>query len=494
MTTPFHEWRRGYMAQTTGNVDTAATRSHDPGVGSYDDTAQGYVPPYPRRLPHAPTVGDLIRLGRKSLIAVWPAHAFALPWLKINVLRRQVFVCNNPETVKEAFATKHEIYQRKTAQMRHALEPLIGDGLFVSDGETWKTRRRIVAPIIHTTRVPNFFPVMVETIEERTAAWRALGEGAAIDALQEMAHLTAEIICRTIFGRQLGRHYASEVVESFTDYQQHIDQVDMPSLLGMPDWFPRRRGRRIKRAVARIDAVLDEIISSYAARSDEAETSVIGGLLDARDDDGRPLARQAIRNEASVIFMAGHETTANTLAWAWFLLSQVPSARARLHHEVDAVLADRTPEFSDIARLPYTRAVIEETLRLYPPVPVLGREALRADTLAGQAIPRGSIVLVVPWLLHRNPTLWERADHFEPERFLGAARGGQSKYGYVPFAIGPRICAGLTFGLVEAILALAMLARRFDPALEDGVVVEPVCRLSLRPGETLPMRLTTRNT
>ncbi|WP_084649971.1 cytochrome P450 [Stappia stellulata] len=455
-------------------------------------TGGSFVPPYPARPELEPSVLELIQLARQSLLSVWTQRSFTRPWLKLTVLRRLLFICNSPQTVQEAFVRKHAIYERKSPQMRHALEPLIGDGLFVSDGETWRRRRQIVAPIIHASRVPAFFPVMAETIAERRAAWSVRGDGASVDMLEEMAHLTAEIICRTIFGRELGRDYAAEVVESFTAYQRHIDQIDILSLLGLPDWIPRFRSRAIKRAVKRIDTVLEEIISSYESRAGGGETSVIGGLLDARDEDGRPLSRQAIRNEAAVIFMAGHETTANTLAWAWFLLSQAPAVRAKLHAEVDAVSPDGDPAFEDVSRLTYTRAVIEETLRLYPPVPILAREAGQDDRIAGVEIPKGSIVMVVPWLLHRNPTLWDRADHFEPERFLGAARGGQSKFGYVPFAIGPRICAGLSFGLTESILSLAMLARAFDPQLEPGTDIQPVSRLTLRPGERLPMRLRAR--
>lgn len=451
-----------------------------------------YVPPCPLRPTAPPPVWKLIGLARRNFLSVWPSSAFAKPWLRVAVLRKQIFVCNSPDLVQEAFVRKHDTFERKSAQMRHALEPLLGDGLFISDGETWRQRRQIVGPIIHASKVRDFFPVMAETIAERRAAWEAAGPDAPVDMLQEMAHLTAEIICRTIFGRQLGRDYAAEVVESFTDYQRHIDQIDLISLLGLPDWLPRRRGRAIRQAVARIDRVLDEIITSYEARRRDGETSVIGGLLDARDEDGKPLSREAIRNEAAVIFMAGHETTANTLSWAWFLLSQAPWARAALKTELDTVLAGRMPTYDDVARLPYTRAVIEETLRLYPPVPILAREALADDTIGGVATPKGSLVMVVPWLLHRNPELWPRADHFEPERFLGATRGGQSKFGYVPFAIGPRICAGLAFGLTESILSLAILAQGFEAELEPGTDVQPVCRLTLRPGERLPMRLQPR--
>lgn len=473
---------------------SAAPAAQAPAQASAETS--GFVPPYPARHAATPGMWKLIGLARRSFLDVWTQDAFRKPWLRVRVLRKQLFVCNSPETVQEAFQRKHASFERKSAQMRHALEPLLGDGLFISDGDTWRARRDIVAPIIHASRLRDFVPVMVSTIAERRAAWARLGPGAEIDALAEMAHLTAEIICRTIFGSALGRDYAAEVVESFTDYQRHIDQIDLASLLGLPDWLPRRRGRAIRRAVARIDAVLDEIIARYAERREADEASVIGGLLDARDADGRPLTRAAIRNEASVIFMAGHETTANTLAWAWYLLSQADDVRARLEAELDAVLgsgpAARDPDLADLARLPYARAVIEETLRLYPPVPILAREALVDETVAGVATPRGSIVMVVPWLLHRNPLLWERADHFEPERFLGARHGGQSKFAYVPFATGPRICAGLAFGMAESVLSLAMLARDHRLTLAPGHTVAPVCRLTLRPGERLPMRLAPR--
>jgi cytochrome P450 len=231
---------------------------------------------------------------------------------------------------------------------------------------------------------------------------------------------------------------------------------------------------------------MDEIIDSYREEKD-GEASVIAGLLNARYENGERLSRDAIRNEAAVIFMAGHETTANTLAWAWFLLSQSPRVATRLREEVDGVLGVRTPVFADVPKLAYARAVIEETLRLYPPVPILAREAMAATTISGRAVPKGSIVMVVPWLLHRNPKLWRDADAFRPERFLPGSDEKPSKYGYVPFSIGPRICAGLQFGMTESILCLAVLARAFDVRLVPGTDVQPVCRLTLRPGERLPM-------
>lgn len=451
--------------------------------------ATEFVPPYPFRHEKMPPVWTLIGLAKRNFLSIWGVDDFQSRLRSKKIFNRELVICNRPDVVREAFQTNHEVLQRKTPQMRHALEPLLGDGLFISDTETWAKRRKVVAPIIHGSRVKGFAPIMIDTIEEKRAEWAALGNGAEIDALADMAHLTAEIICRTIFGRHLGKNHAAEVVQGFSDYQRHIDQIDLLSLFGLPEWLPRFRGRAIKKPVQRIMTVLDQIIESYKAQKEQGEASVIGGLLEARDENGEPLSRNAIISEAAVIFMAGHETTANTLAWAWFLLSNCGKSRKKLQRELDTVLNGRTPTFKDVADLPFTKAVIEETLRLYPPVPILGREAMADTTIGNKPVPKGSLVMVVPWLMHRNPVLWSKPDVFDPGRFLDPKSKKPNKYGYVPFSIGPRICAGLQFGMTEAILSLAILAQQFELKLKEGVDVQPVARLTLRPGENLPMTL-----
>lgn len=217
-------------------------------------------------------------------------------------------------------------------------------------------------------------------------------------------------------------------------------------------------------------------------------------LLEARDaETGEPLDETALRNEAAVIFMAGHETTANSLAWTWYLLSQAPEAEERLHDELAHALGGRPPTFHDVPKLVYTRAVFEEAIRLYPPVPLLGRQALREETIRGRRVPAGSLVIVVPWLLHRHRRYWGKPDHFIPERFLPENAGLRVRHAYLPFSVGPRICAGAAFGLTEAILCIATLAQRARLRLAPGAVVAPVCRLTLRPGDDLRMVLEPRN-
>jgi cytochrome P450 len=447
-----------------------------------------FVPPYPARPKRPLSPVRLLLQSRRNFLSVWTENAFEHQLMSIRVLARRVWICNSPDTVRQAFIAAQASFERKSPQMRVALQPLLGDGLFISDGDTWRHRRRAVTPIVHVGRLPVFAPIFVEAALETEARWRTLDR---IDALGEMARLTAEVICRALFGRTLGQARAREIVDGFSAYQRHVGQIDLVSLLGLPAWAPRLRGPLLGRAARRVKATINGILDAHLAERGRTEESMVDQLLRAVDGQGRPLSREAVRNEVATLFMAGHETTANTLAWAWYLLSQSPEVERRLHAELDAVLGDRSPSLEDLDRLAYTRAIIEETLRLYPPVPLLAREAVRDEVLRGRRVRAGSLVIVAPWLLHRHKRYWRDPDAFMPERFLPGAPA-PDKFVYIPFSIGPRVCAGLSFGLTEAILCLAVLARRFALRLADGARVEPVCRLTLRPGRTLPMTVHSR--
>jgi cytochrome P450 len=451
-----------------------------------------FIPPFPPRLPKPPTPWQRVRLGRQNLLATFEEQAFGYEFVSMRLLAREVFLCNTPESVQFAFSTHNESFERKSAGHRRSLEPLLGDGLFVSHGDVWR-RRRIVAPIVHVSRLSEFVPIMVETAQGTCRRWAGLDACAEIDALNEMAQLTAEIICRTVFGRQLGRDRALRLIEGFSDYQQRVGQMDYLSLLGLPDWLPRPHLPGVYRSVRRVHKVLDELIAEHRAQRDGDGASIVDRLLDARDEDtGAPLDPQALRNEAAVLLMAGHETTANTLAWTWYILSQMPDVEATLHAEVDRVLGGRLPTLADVPKLIYTRAVFEEVLRLYPPVPLLTREAVHDEKFHTCHIPKRSLIVVCPWLLHRHRLIWHKPDHFIPDRFLPGGFRPTSKFAYIPFSVGPRICTGMAFGLTEAILSIATIAQNFALRLVPGHSVEVACRLTLRPGDRLPMQLVPR--
>jgi cytochrome P450 len=370
--------------------------------------------------------------------------------------------------------------------MRHALEPLVGDGLIISDGLVWRDRRRVVAPVTHASRIGALAGVMTEAAAERAEAWAVRNPAQPVDMLAEMGALAAEVICRSVFGRALGEEAAGQVVAAFAAYQRRVSVGGMLDMLGMPPWVRRMRGWRLRPQVARIHGVLDGMI---AGALQATEPSLIRAMAEATlAGSGAPMAAAAFRNEAATLFLAGHETTASTLAWCWFLLSQDLGSAARLRAEASALLAGRAARFEDLPALPFTRAVVEETLRLYPPIPLLAREAQREVSLAGHIVPKGGIVMVVPWLLHRHRKLWENPDAFVPDRFLPGAPP-RPRHAYVPFSLGPRVCTGAHFALAEAVIVLATLAQRFAPKLLPGVKVMPVARLTLRPGESLPMTL-----
>lgn len=450
-----------------------------------------YTPPFPPRAAETPSPLALLRVAARNILAVWPAAAFSRDFSRRRYFRRHIVVCNTPELVARVFVEGHETFQRKSPQHRHALAPLLGDGLFVSDGALWRERRRVVAPVTHATRLPELSPAITEAASAMARAWAARDAATPLDVLAEMGHLTAEIICRTIFGRALGADAARRVVAAFADYQARIGQTDLWSLLGMPDWLPRPVGPGARAAARRIHAVVDGLIADILAGSRD-EASLIRAMAEAHvPGTGAPMDARAFRNEAIVLFMAGHETTANTLAWALFILSQDAGSAERLRAELATVLGGRPATLNDLPALPFTRAVVEETLRLYPPVPILSREAAADAELLGRQVAKGDIIIVAPWLLHRNPKLWEAPDVFLPDRFMpGAPR--PSRHAYIPFSVGPRVCTGQHLGLAEAVICLATLFQGFDFTLVPGTRVMPLARLTLRPGETLPMHVTAR--
>lgn len=424
--------------------------------------------------------------ARRDFLSIWRENDYLERISEISLLGRQVVVVNSPEAIKYVVATRHANFERKSPQMRRALEYLLGDGLFISDGETWKQRRPLVSDIVHKHRVPVFGGIMQKTSLELIDRWNGLGDGASVNALYEMAGLTAEIISRSVFGNDLGEEGAGMVTDGFTSYQDLIDSINIGYFLGFDEGLPQLRTPSLRRSVKRIHRIIDRVIEDHLAGKGDDQSMV--ELLIRRQQRNPELKLDvvALRNEAATIFMAGHETTAATLTWAWYLLSKAPWVEETVHAEIEAVCGTAVPTVADVPKLKWCMAVIEETLRLYPPVPILARQAREADTVGDRTIKPASLVMIVPWLLHRTPSLFEDPHNFKPERFIDRR---PAPYSYIPFAIGPRICPGLQFGLTEAVLCLAVLAQRFRLKVPDSHKVEAQCRLTLRPRGGLPVTL-----
>ena len=450
-----------------------------------------FKPPYPERHKNDLSPLKTLSLARRDLLSIWTEDSFDLEFMSHKILKQHIFIANSPDLVKDIFITKHNNYERKSPQMRRALEPLLGDGLFISDGETWAARRQMQTHLFDTTHINRYSITMVATIKEVVAKWNTMPSGTELLVLPEMAKLTAEIISRTLFGEKMGSEYAEEVVDAFTEYQAIVSQMSLPNFLGLPDWIPMigSKRRRVNAAAKRIHDIVDGIIEKASL---ETKTDTIASELLAASKEGKErITKEQIRNEMIVLFMAGHETTANTLAWVWYLLSQSPEVEKKLHEELDSVLGNSEPSYDDVPKLVYTRAILDEAMRLYPPVPILSREAKEDDVLRGKKIPAGSIMIVAPWLIHRHKWYWDQPDHFIPERFMSGAKK-PIKFTYLPFSLGPRVCIGKSFGLAESILSIAILAKHFRLTLPAGTEVGHECRLTLRPEGRLPMRLESR--
>jgi cytochrome P450 len=448
---------------------------HEPGA---------FIPCHPEPRTDDPNILQIVLGARHSLIDNWIASYYRSGIDSFRILRRQIVFVNSPEHIKYVLVTRQNNFERKSPQMRRALEALLGDGLFISDGEVWKRRRPLVADIVHKRRVPEFGVTMEDAAQALARDWCKLPDDTEIELMSEMAQLTAVIIARAVFGKGLSRASAEQVINGFTAYQSVADSFNLGYFLGWDDGWRSSSSRKKRQAITMVHGVIDGVIDAHMAGEGDAGSMVDLLIRRNQRSAGSELDITALRNEAATIFMAGHETTATTLTWTWYLLANAPWVKAKVHAEIEVACGTRAPKLADLPQLPWCRAVILETLRLYPPVPLLPRQALAADKIGHIEVEKSALVMIAPWLLHRSSDLWDKPNHFLPERFLDGNKF--NPFAYIPFAAGPRICPGMNFGQDEATLCLAVLAQQFEVVPRPGYKVSPVCRLTLRPDGGLP--------
>jgi cytochrome P450 len=345
--------------------------------------------------------------------------------------------------------------------------------------------------MFHPRRVQSFVPVMTSVTEAMLARWDALPSDRPVDIADHMMRLTLEIIARTMFSDDLGGAIAA-LGQAATEYQLSRGRSSLIDLFGLPRWVPRPGERAAARAVARMDRMIDGLIARHRENGADTE-DLLTLLLAARDaETGEPMSDTQIRDEVATILLAGHETTANALAWTWYLLSGDTAVAARLHAELAVVLGGRAPTAEDLPNLVYTRMVLEEAMRLYPPAHSFSRQAVAEDWIAGRHIPAGAVVIMAPWLLHRHRKLWKEPDEFNPKNFAPERAAARSRLAYVPFGSGPRSCIGASLAMTEALVILAMVAQRYAPRLVPNHRVMPIGLITLRPEGGMPVFLDQR--
>ena len=392
---------------------------------------------------------------------------------------------NHPDLVKKVLQDNRSNYPKSI--LYEKMRPAFGNGLLLAEGDFWAVQRRLIQPAFSHHRLEGMCRLMVSETQARVAGLAAAASaGKVVDMAAEMSAITLSIVVKAMFGAELTDNLdaIAEAVEVLNEHSNHR----FHTLVDFPLWVPTPRNLKSRGALNHLESIVYRIIRERRSRGGEmASDDLLGMLLTARYDDGSAMAERQVRDEVMTIFLAGHETTATSLAWTLELLDANPEAEDRLRSELQTVLGDRDPGFADMPRLPYLRMVFEESMRLRPPVWSFSRTAVAADNLGPCKVPPGALVMLSPYAMHRNPKWWSDPEAFRPERFSPAESEKRPRYAYFPFGGGPRICIGSGFAMAEGALVLACLIRRFHfrLAVPRPVALRPI--VTLRPVGGMPM-------
>nr|WP_309502116.1 cytochrome P450 [uncultured Roseovarius sp.] len=414
--------------------------------------------------------------ARRNVLSIIPQIATRQPMVSGRTGKRWHMVMD-PDAIKTMLLEKLDNYP-KSVVTKNLLRPAIGESLFIAEGAHWRWQRRAAAPVFSHRNVMNLAPIMTAAAE-RSAARIAAAGPRAVDVAEDMVRTTFDVISDVTFSGD-GSFDADAVHHAINGYIAEAGKISLFDILGFPDWVPRPGRMMSGKAVRQMKAVADEAVEARRIRGPEGVPDLLDLLLDGIDPETkRQMNTAELRDNLLTFIVAGHETTALTLAWSLYLCAFDQSVQDRARAEAQSVLQGRACTGEDVAQLPFIRMIADEALRLYPPAAMVSRTALQADTLCGREVRAGDTVIIPIYALHRNHLLWQDPDHFRPDRF--ADRKAVQRYAYLPFGDGPRICIGASFALQEAVIILATLLSRFRFTQVEGRAPEPVMILTLRP-------------
>jgi cytochrome P450 len=448
----------------------------------------GPVPPA-KPLPYF----QYLRAVRRNFIEALDESMYRAPIIRQGTTISRSFIVNHPAGLRRVLLENAGNYPKARVEHR-ILGPAMGNGLILSEGDTWRAHRRIMAPAFDHRTIERYAPVMVDAARKLANRWAALPAGASVEMEDTMMELTLEIISRSMFAADSDA-IKSIIREGSARYQaiMMVGLLEFVPAIG-PLWsaWKGMRGRAIMRDFNR--AMFELIDERTKNPPHNGNRDLLDILIASRDEEsGAGMTAREIRDQVLTIFVAGHETTALALMWTWYLLAMHPEHEARMHAELDRVLGGGEPTWSDVTKLTFTRMILQESMRLYPAVHTLAfREAQQDDILCGMRVPKGAIITIMPWLIHRHRTHWENPDRFDPYRFSPEAIAGRDRLAYLPFGFGPRICIGASFAMTEAVLILATLAQRFRLRIVPNCRVEPQAIFTLRAKHGMQMQIAPR--
>jgi enediyne biosynthesis protein E7 len=435
------------------------------------------VPPGPSR---ASAMSMLVTMGRDRIGMMTAAAGRYGDASKLPVGPKSLYFFNHPDHAKHVLADNAANYH-KGIGLVHARRAL-GDGLLTSEGDLWRKQRRVIQPAFQSRRIADQDSIVADEAAKLSRRLLSRAGRGPVDVVQEMTGLTLGVLGRTLLDTDLSRF--PDIGRDFAAVQDQA-MFELASLNAVPPWVPLPRQRRFRQARRRLSTVVDQLVAERGDDNGDRDDVLSRLILSSRAEHDPAVGRLRLRDELITLLLTGHETTASTLSWSLYLLDRHPEVRERLRQEAVEVLGDRPPVFADLTRLRYTATVVDEVVRLFPPVWILPRKALADDEIGGYHVPAGADVLICPFTLHRHPDFWDDPERFDPDRFETA--GTRPRYAYIPFGAGPRFCVGNHLGLMEAVFVLATLARdlRLTGVPAHRVVPEPMLSLRIRGG--LPM-------
>ncbi|MDT8854135.1 cytochrome P450 [Paracoccaceae bacterium Fryx2] len=446
------------------------------------------IPPKPAARPDRVSLLRYLRLFRQDILSAQPARLYRAWMAEFRTPFFRSYLCNDPALVRRVLKERPGDFP-KSDRIREGLKPLLGNSVFVTNGEVWQRQRRIIDPAFEGGRLRDTFPAMLAAGQ---AAVARLPEG-VVELEAEMSHAAADVIFRTLFSIPIENEVASAAFSEFRDYQRTQPILNLAAFLPLPRWMPRFHRKRTRQTAQAIRGLIARLTEGRAAEiaagtaPDDLATKI---MTTADPETGERFDTGEMVDQVAIFFLAGHETSASALAWALYLLALYPEVQDRVAAEA-ATLGD-APDFSAVNRLKYTRDVFREVLRLYPPVPMMVRENTCPEEMRGRKVEPGAQIVLSPWHLHRHERIWARPDDFDPGRWQTEEGRACARDAWIPFSAGARVCTGAGFAMVEGPLLLAMLAGAFRFDLVPGRDPVPVAHLTVRARDGIWLRVERR--
>lgn len=451
------------------------------------------IPPKPMSRPENTSLFTYARAFRRDILSAQPARLYRAWMAEFKTPFFRSFLINEPKLIDEVLKRNSEKFP-KSYRVREGLKPILGNSVFLTNGEVWKQQRRIIDPAFEGGRLRDTFPSMKAACDAAVARLLEQGER-EIEIEQVASYAAADIIFRTLFSIPITHHIAADIFSHFRDYQRNQPIMNLAALLPIPDWMPRFHRRSTKIAARSIRGLITSLVAQRASEiaDGSAPNDLATKIMTMADPEtGVKFTSEEMVDQVAVFFLAGHETSASTLAWALYLLAYDPGVQERVALEAREVAPDNGFSFSNVGKLRFTRDVFREALRLYPPVPMMVREAACPHEFRKRDVPKGAQIVISPWHLHRHERLWERPDEFDPDRFTTKGGKASMREAFIPFSAGPRVCTGAGFAMIEGPLLLASLVSSFSFEIVDDRPPVPVAHLTVRAKDGIWLRVKPR--